>query len=62
MHPKVKLRMTKLIKERFNSLINNISSKKEKIEEVQLSSNNRIVHSSGGRCDEYGYFNRMDNL
>lgn len=54
--------MTKLIKEKFNSLINNISSKKEKIEEVQLSNNNRIVRSSGGRSDEYGYFNRMDNL
>jgi len=54
--------MTKLIKERINSIINNISSKKEKMEEMQLSNNKRIVHSSGRRSDEYGYFNRMDNL
>ncbi len=54
--------MTKLIKERINTIINSISSKKETTEEVQLSNSKKIVHSTGDRSDEYGYFSRMENL
>jgi len=54
--------MTKLIKEKFNTIINTIASKKEIAQKKELSSNDRIVHSKGVRSDEYGYFNRMENL
>ncbi len=54
--------MTKLIKEKINTIINTISSKKETIQNSFVSNEHRIERSNRGGSDEYGYVSRMENL
>ncbi len=54
--------MTKFIKDKFNTILNGISSKKEGSDRIELSDNDRIIRSKCFKHDEYGYFNSMENL
>ena len=54
--------MTKLIKDKFNTIIDSITSKKEASQHMEPSKNTSIVRSNSSKHDEYGYFNRMENL
>ncbi len=53
--------MTKLIKQKINTLINTLSSKKETNHSVG-SNKDKVVPSQRKTNSDYGYLSRMQNL